>query len=302
MSDNQPLPPEPETPSQSERSPREPNRLQSGFKTGTIKVLRGTIALLEGLVEQLEASPSSPTPVLPGVPGLGFILEKVRAALPEAVERRLPDSWLKGAIAAIVVVLVGSIAIALVPGKPAEVAVEPREPTEVVEVEPPQLPGPIKPPLQAPEAPDITKPEPELEKPELEEPELEEPLETAPELEPELAPELEPELAPELEPELTPEQILIAGIKSQVADVTRDYGDLILGIKANFSASVLQIQLSDRWYELLPANQDKIAAQMLEESGKLDFRKLEIISSQGSRIARSPVVGSQIIILQRSRP
>lgn len=289
MSENEPLPPEPETRSQTERSPTSSKRLQSGFKAGTIKALRGAIAFLEGLVSKLEAEPSSPTEPERGVSRLGF-LGRIRSALPETLEQKLPDWGLIGAIV-VLILLASWTAYALLPGKPAEVAeVEPREPTEVVEVEPPQTPGPIEPPLEAPQLPDRGKSEPELEAPSIPAP-----LETAP--------ALEPEFIPAVTPELTPEQILIAAIENQVADVTRDYADLIQGINANFSASLLRIKLSDEWYELLPARQDKIATQMLKESRKLDFRRLEITNSQGLQIARSPVVGSSsaMIILQRSR-
>ncbi|MGK7876871.1 MAG: hypothetical protein AB4426_27355 [Xenococcaceae cyanobacterium] len=125
-------------------------------------------------------------------------------------------------------------------------------------------------------------------------------VETPPELK---APE-EPqpvENAPPPQPELTPEQSLIAAIQNQVAEITSQYEEeLILSIEANFLDSRLIVTVSDDWYELGDSQQDQLANEMLDRSRKLDFRRLEITASEGPLLARSPVVGENMVILQRN--
>ena len=123
--------------------------------------------------------------------------------------------------------------------------------------------------------------------PELKAPEPPQPVEVAPPPMPEL-------------PELTPEQGLIAAIQNQVAEVTERYGNgLIQSIEANFPGSRLVVKVSDGWYNLKPAQQDKLADEVLRRSNELDFSKLEITDPEGTLLARSPVVGSNMVILKR---
>ena len=127
-------------------------------------------------------------------------------------------------------------------------------------------------------------------------------IETPPELKAPAAPQPVATTAPP-EPtiELTPEQSLIAAIQDQVDQITSQYAEgLIQTIEANFTGSRLIVQVSGDWYTLKPYRQNKLANQMLRRSQELDFRKLELIDPQGTLIARSPVVGQEMVILQRS--
>ncbi len=100
--------------------------------------------------------------------------------------------------------------------------------------------------------------------------------------------------------ELTPEQQLIASIQDQVADVTRTYRDqLVTSIQANFRRSLLSVKVSADWYSLSPTQQDQLASEMLRRSKTLEFSKLELIDEAGQLLARSPVVGTDIVILHR---
>ena len=111
------------------------------------------------------------------------------------------------------------------------------------------------------------------------------------------------EVVPVPEPtlELTPEQGLIAAIQTQVDQITSQYAEgLIQTIEANFTGSRLTVQVSGDWYNLKPYRQTKLANEMLRRSQELDFRKLELIDPQGTRLARSPVVGQEMVILQRT--
>ncbi len=100
--------------------------------------------------------------------------------------------------------------------------------------------------------------------------------------------------------ELTPEQRLIAAIQEQVADITDQYANgLIQSIQANFQGNRLIVTVSDDWYELDEHDQDQLASEIWRRSQDLELSKLEITNSDGSLLARSPVVGSQIVIWQR---
>ncbi|MGK7963194.1 hypothetical protein [Crocosphaera sp.] len=106
---------------------------------------------------------------------------------------------------------------------------------------------------------------------------------------------------PSSPPKLTPEQSLIAAIQQEVTQLTRQYPDDLIGrIEANFLGSRLRVTLGNKWYDLSPEEQDKLANTILERSRNLDFRKLEMLDEKGDLIARSPVVGNDIIILEHS--
>ena len=110
--------------------------------------------------------------------------------------------------------------------------------------------------------------------------------------------ELEPKEPPAEQPsKLTPEQSLIAAIQEQVAQLTSQYEDnLLLTVKANFLSSTLQVSVSDDWYVLKRSRQQKIANKMLARSRKLDFKKLLIVDGEGVILARSPVLGKEMLL------
>jgi hypothetical protein len=100
---------------------------------------------------------------------------------------------------------------------------------------------------------------------------------------------------------LTPEQKLIARIQDQVAEVSNQYvGGLIQSVQANFRASRLTVKVGNGWYDLAPAQQDKLANDLLKRAKQLDFSKLELTSPDNTLLARSPVVGAEMIIMQRT--
>ena len=107
-----------------------------------------------------------------------------------------------------------------------------------------------------------------------------------------------------VEPEiiLTPEQNLIAAIQNRVTEITQNYSDdLIVSVEADFKQNSLSVILSNLWYELSESSQNKLANDILKRSRKLDFQKLAIKNTEGTLIARNPVIGNTAIILQRVR-
>ena len=107
-----------------------------------------------------------------------------------------------------------------------------------------------------------------------------------------------------IEPELTftPEQILIAALQTKIAKISQDYSpDIVDSIKVDLPQSSLLIKVTDNWYELNESGQSKIANEILERSRKLQFNKLELQDLTGTLVARNPVIGNQIIILESSK-
>jgi len=318
MPEDQPQPPE--EPTNSPKSAPEkvaPSGVQvtSVLKKQSINVLRFTIGALEGIVAKLEADTPSQTssatsaqigtiitnlwekarPWLPRLQaGWQGLLQKVRSLLPASLNDKLPDWGLSGAIASIPIFFLW-ITLSLLPGKTPEVAqvapvtvvpvVTPIAVNPKVEVTP--IPIAISPPTPvATTTPKVvTTPTPGITAPaELTAPKSAQPI----------------KLAPPPAPVLTPEQSLVATIQKQVAEVTSQYANgLIQSIQANFPSSRLQVKVTNGWYELSSEQQDKLATEMFGRAKELDFSKLEIADLGGNLLARSPVVGTKMVILQR---
>ncbi|HEY9897200.1 MAG TPA: hypothetical protein V6D34_17605 [Candidatus Sericytochromatia bacterium] len=287
------------------------------LKQQSIKTLRGTIDLLETAVERLEAEPTppkrkAPAPaisenVLPpsSKPNTGklaptlstgglwekfqmawrslwrswrSVLRPLRKRLPVSVNRNFSDPALTGTIAGLIAIVVWTTGTLFDRPQPTVVST-PSTPPPVVAVspsptpEPTPSPTPIPPLVQAPEAP--------------------EPIEISP------APSKPLPPSPPLK--LTPEQTLIARIQDQVAAISNRYANgLVQSVQANFRGSRLIVNISDDWYNLSQAQQDKLAGELLRRSQDLDFLKLEMVDGAGTLLARSPIVGIEMIILKRA--
>ena len=108
-----------------------------------------------------------------------------------------------------------------------------------------------------------------------------------------------------IEPELTftPEQTFIAALQGKLVEVTQDYdSDLFNNVLVDLSESSLLVKVTDGWYELNESRQTKLADDILKRSRQLNFNKLQLQDSRGTLVARNPVVGDRIIILQTSKP
>lgn len=297
------MPPEPVTPADAPEWLAEAGPV---FKAGIVRILRSLIQTLETWVAKLEAEPTTPTVAQPGtvapdavsLPSLPIdqwreqlqggwqrvlawwleVLVQVRGRLPAAVNRQLADDRaLTGALAGVVgVILV--VLTSLLPGK---------QPAPQVAAVPSPQPSPtqtLPPDLSAPTPPVVIAPSPEAS--------------PTPTPTPIASPTPTPSPTPALK--RTPEQTLIASIQDQVAEVTEKYANgLIQSIQANFQNSRLIVRVGENWYELPAGRQNKLADEMLSRAQQLDFSKLEITDTQGALIARSPVVGSTMVILQR---
>ncbi|MFB2967449.1 hypothetical protein ACE1CD_00615 [Aerosakkonema sp. BLCC-F183] len=279
------------------------SRVQPVLKTQSANALRGITNLVGGTGKKQEIKPptSPQTPPTPegtatptkGTKTAGFqsapptqsftaklavfltnlpvwwkaTLGKIRSRLPASVNEKLPnDTILSGAIAALFILLFWATSV-----------LSPPNPPQIAEVPSPSAIAPTEvtapPPIEAPA-------------------ELSAPSEAQPVA-----------IIPPPPPVLTPEQNLIAAIQNQVVEITSQYADgLIESIQANFIASILTVKVSNDWYSFDSAKQDSLAADMWNRAKQLDFSKLEIADFEGVLLARSPVVGSHMVILKRGLP
>lgn len=99
-----------------------------------------------------------------------------------------------------------------------------------------------------------------------------------------------------------PAQPPIALIQDQVAEISNQYANgLIQSVQANFRANRLTVNISEGWYELSETQQGKLANDILRRVQQLDFSKLELADSNGTLLARSPVVGSEMVVLRPAK-
>lgn len=259
----------------------------SALQTQSVKLLRGIIQVSENAIAQIESSPPVDTAnnFAQVQQFWSAILAPIRFLLPRNLSEKLSNLGLTGIIAGLLAVVVWTTTLF---SHPPQVAIIPPEPEPVVTTPEPE--------------PTITNP-PELIAP-AEESKPTEVIPT-PEIEVTPTPEIEvtpisEEIAPTLKVELTPEQSLIASIQEQITKEGNRISDgLIQSVQANFAGSSLVIQVKDDWYSLGQSEQDKLAQKLRDESQQLDFTHLEITNSQGTLLARSPVVGTNMIVFKR---
>ncbi len=99
----------------------------------------------------------------------------------------------------------------------------------------------------------------------------------------------------------TPEQKLLVDLQASIVSQVRDISQgLLISLQANFTTQQLTVKLAPGWYRLAPAQQDRLAQTLFDKAQRLTFRTLELLNDRGEPIARSPVIGQQMVILQRA--
>ncbi len=268
-------------------SPTPKQQSPSALQAQSVKFLRGIIQVSENAIARIESSPPVEANNFAQVQQFwSAILAPIRFLLPRRLSAKLSNLGLTGIIAGLLAVVIGSTTLFSTP--PPQVANISPEPTPVVSTPEPE--------------PTITNP-PELIAPAEES----KPVEVIPTPEIEVTPTPEIEATPipeEIEPtpkvELTPEQSLIASIQEQITQEGDYISDgLIQSVQANFAGGSLVIQVKDDWYSLGQSEQDKLAQKLLNQAQQLDFTHLEITDLQKTLLARSPVVGKDMIVFKR---
>lgn len=207
------------------------------------------------------------------------ILAGVRSRLP--VTAQLSDTLLSGILIGILVLLL--ILIKGLRQPPAIAEVPPSAPSTSLPVSPDTSLSPVADSATNIDAPEINASE----------------LETQSEV-------LEPEVpaTEATESELDPaERERIATIQTQLMDASLSYGsNLLVSAQADLTHNQLTANLSSGWYGLSATAQEDLANDWLRRSMEMNFAELELRSPDGLLLARSPVIGEQMVILQREQP
>lgn len=209
--------------------------------------------------------------------GLAFLRQKLPANLQELTDRFLT-----------VLVITTAVVIywffsSLTSGKPA-VANQPPVPTKPVLTRP--APKPIA------QRPTITSPRPTATaiKPTT----LSSPKPVAPVAKPSVAPQTAVAPSPASVPATD-----LAEIQTQLTSAVAGVSDsLVASVKTANENQQLKVSLGTGWSSLSDAEQKAVAQKLWVRSQKLEFSKLELLDSTNTLVARSPVIGSNVIMLQ----
>ena len=95
----------------------------------------------------------------------------------------------------------------------------------------------------------------------------------------------------------------IASLQAQLTDSTiLNAKRVIDSVQADFTANRLTLILNGDWYRLSDYDQTQLAQQLMTQSADLAFATLEFQTATGELIARTPVIGDEMVILLRSAP
>jgi hypothetical protein len=122
------------------------------------------------------------------------------------------------------------------------------------------------------------------------------PAPVAPSTPPVVASKPAPIAPPKPTPILTPEQKLLVKLQENITA----YGDnLAQAVRPNQVIGQLKVTLANDWYQLSPEKQDQLASALLSQAQTLKFKSLELMDSKDNLLARSPIVGDEMVILLR---
>ena len=97
---------------------------------------------------------------------------------------------------------------------------------------------------------------------------------------------------------------LAASIQEQLTDQlsVRYSDDLIQAVTIDRPRDLLTVTIGQEWYELNDRQQQRLAKTILSSTDDSSFNHLTLVNLDGIRIARNPVVGSEIILYQTVPP
>jgi hypothetical protein len=96
-------------------------------------------------------------------------------------------------------------------------------------------------------------------------------------------------------PKLTPNQRILAKLQTAI-----DRPNLLQTINPNQTEHSLQITLTPAWTDLPFTEQDTVAQTLFTQAQTLRFKTLELLNGSGDVLARSPVVGNEMVVVVRN--
>ena len=99
---------------------------------------------------------------------------------------------------------------------------------------------------------------------------------------------------------LTPEENLIVSIQNKVNNLMiNHHGTLVDKVEIDFTKNCLMLFVNAEWYNLSAKEQDGWAEEIFSYAQTLNFLKLTNKNIENTVLARSPVVGKQVVIFRR---
>ena len=100
----------------------------------------------------------------------------------------------------------------------------------------------------------------------------------------------------------TPEQNLVATLDNKISELIATYSqEFVEEVRVNLPASSLLVRVADDWYDLDESERNSLGNKILERARTFSFDRLELQDRQGTLVARNPIIGNNIILLQDSR-
>lgn len=95
----------------------------------------------------------------------------------------------------------------------------------------------------------------------------------------------------------------IAKIQAQMTDNSILNAQRVIdSVQADLVNNRLTLVFNGDWYRLSDYDQTQLAQALMAQSQALSFADLQLQTSEGAVIGRSPVIGDHMVILQRERP
>jgi hypothetical protein len=88
-------------------------------------------------------------------------------------------------------------------------------------------------------------------------------------------------------------------IQAQLASAAAGIGEGLIASVQTTPNQPLKVSLGPPWEGLSASQQEAVAQKLWEKSQKLQFRQFELFDSTNTKVARSPLIGSNVILLQR---
>jgi hypothetical protein len=99
---------------------------------------------------------------------------------------------------------------------------------------------------------------------------------------------------------LTPNQKLLAKLQTTTAAYGQpDDDNLAQAVRPNKTTKTLEVTLTPAWSKLSSTQQDQLASDLFSQAQTLRFKSLQLTDAQNTLLARSPIVGSDMVILTR---
>jgi hypothetical protein len=99
---------------------------------------------------------------------------------------------------------------------------------------------------------------------------------------------------------IDPDQAFIDAIQAQLNDITSEYPDgIVQTLQVDLPRDLAIVRLNPIWYTIDDNQQDRLSDRMWLQARANHFGKLELQDLTGQMLARSPVVGQHMVVLQR---